>query len=420
MKDLSLNRHRQRKHVFLRKKYLSASDKRKENILALGKRKKLSEIKEVIAVPQTGSASHPFTSLSAYMPSAPVDSRLYMGLREAVPVIDAAINKLVRLLGEFRVHCDDSRAEKELSQFLENVSVGGTRKGIYAFIGTFFEQLLTSGTAVGEMIINSSTVTHLFNSPLESICLTEGKSPLEVVINAESSKGKFTPVKYPELILLSVHNPEPGKIYGTSVLKGLPFVSDVLMKIFNTLGLNWERVGNVRFAVTYKPQNDAIDKAYAQERALHVAKEWSSAMKPGGPVKDFVALGDVSIKAIGADNQILDSEIPVRQLLEQIVAKLGIPPFLLGFNWSTSERMSYQQADILTSEIDAYRREITPVINRICRTFLSLHGYDCDFSVVWDNLTLQDITLMAQSELYKAQSEKIYREMGGEKNGYEN
>ncbi len=387
--------------------------------MALGKRKKASEVREVVAVPQTGSKSHPFTSLSSLMPSSPVDTRLYASLREAVPVIDAAISKLVRLLGEFRVVCDDSAAEKELTYFLENVNVGGTRQGINAFVGTFFEQLITMGTAVGEMVTDSFTITHLFNSSLESIYLCEGENPLDIVINSQDTKGTFTPVRYPELILLSVHNPEPGKIYGTSVLKGLPFVSDVLLKIFNALGLNWERVGNVRFAVTYKPQNDAIDKAYAQERALQVAKEWSQTMKAGGPVRDFVAVGDVSIKAIGADNQILDSEIPVRQLLEQIVAKLGIPPFLLGLNWSTSERMSYQQADILTSEIDAYRREITPVINRICRTFLSLHGYGCDFRVEWDNLTLQDISLMAQSELYRAQTERIYREIGGEKDEYD-
>lgn len=388
--------------------------------MALGKRKKKSGIREVVAVPQTGSTSHPFSSLSACLSQDCIDSRLYMSLREAVPVIDAAISKLVRLLGDFNVSCDDRQAEKELSYFLENVSVGGTRKGISAFVNTFFDQLLTTGTAVGEMIIDSSTVTHLFISPLDSVQLSCGKSPLDIIISTEGSSGHFTPVKYPELILLSVHNPEPGKIYGTSVLRGLPFVSDVLLKIYNTIGMNWERVGNVRFAVTYKPQNDSIDKAYAQERALQVAKEWGNTMRAGGPVRDFVAVGDVSIKAIGADNQILDSEVPVRQLLEQIVAKLGVPPFLLGLNWSTSERMSYQQADILTSEIDAYRREITPVINRICRTFLNLHGYSCDFKVEWDNLTLQDISLMAQSELYKAQTDRIYYEIGGEKDEYEN
>ena len=121
-------------------------------------------------------------------------------------------------------------------------------------------------------------------------------------------------------------------------------------------------------------------------------------MEKNGPVKDFVAVGDVEIKAIGADNQILESEVPVRQMLEQIVAKLGIPPFLLGLSWSTTERMSSQQADILTSEIEAYQREIEPVIRQICKTHLLLSGLDCNFSIEWSDITLQDIAEMAKSE----------------------
>ncbi len=372
-----------------------------------------------MAVPQTSAKAHPFSSLSSYMPDMQTDAKLYMSLREAVPIIDAAINKIVRLIGSFTVECEDRQAQKSLDKFLSDVSVGGTRRGIDSFISTFFEQLITMGTAVGEMVTDGETVTHLFNSDLKGVSLSEGKSPLDIVISSENSKGEFSPVAYPGLILLAVHNPEPGKIYGTSVLKGLPFVSDILLKIFNTIGLNWERVGNLRFAVTYKPSNDTVDKAYAQERALQVASEWSNTMKSGGAVKDFVAVGDVSIKAIGADNQILDSDVPVRQILEQIVAKLGIPPFLLGLSWSTSERMSYQQADILTSEIDAYRRELTPVINRICSVFLALKGYDCSFKVNWESLTLQDITELSQSRYYEAQSDRIYWEIGGE-NSYVN
>lgn len=367
-----------------------------------------------MAVPQTSVANHPFSYLSGYMPGTAADGKLYMSLREAVPIIDAAINKIVRLIGSFKVECDDEAAQKSLQEFLENVSVGGTRRGVDAFVSTFFEQLITMGTAIGEIVTDGDTVTHLFNSDLKHVALSEGKSPLDIIVTAENGKGEFVPVSYPGLILMAVHNPEPGSIYGTSVLKGLPFVSDILLKIFNTIGLNWERVGNVRFAVTYKPSNDTLDKAYAQERAVQVANEWSSAMKSGGAVKDFVAVGDVSIKAIGADNQILDSDVPVRQILEQIVAKMGIPPFLLGLSWSTSERMSYQQADILTSEIDAYRREITPIVNRICSVFLALKGYDCSFKVQWENLTLQDITELSQSRYYDAQSDRIYWEMGGE------
>ena len=179
------------------------------------------------------------------------------------------------------------------------------------------------------------------------------------------------------------------------------------------MGTNWERLGNVRFSVTYKPQNDVIDKAYAKERAMQVANEWTRTMQSTGTVRDFVAIGDVSIKAIGADCPIPDSNIPVRQLLEQIVAKLGIPPFLLGLSWSTTERMSSQQADILTSEIDFYRREITPVIRKICDMWLRLNGYSCNFDIVWENVTLQDISEIAQSNYYDAQTQKILWEIGG-------
>lgn len=59
-------------------------------------------------------------------------------------------------------------------------------------------------------------------------------------------------------------------------------------------------------------------------------------------MRDFVAVGDVDIKVIGADSPVLDSQVPVRQILEQLVARTGIPPFMLGLSWSATERMSAQ------------------------------------------------------------------------------
>ena len=383
--------------------------------MAIGKRKKEPPESAVVAVPQTSGAKHPFLTLQNYNPLSTADMTLYKSLREAIPIIDAAIYKLIRLIGTFSVTCDNKAVQELLEDFLRNVSVSGTRQGIDAFVSTFLEQLLTYGTSVGEMVTDGSTITHLYNADLKSISLSEGSSALDIVVSADKGNGSFVPVKYPSLILLSVLNPEPGSIYGTSILKGLPFVSDILLKIYNTIGTNWERVGNVRFAVTYKPQNDVIDKAYAKERAMLVANEWSKAMSSGsGAAKDFVAVGDVNIKAIGADNQILDSDVPVREMLEQIIAKLGIPPFLLGLSWSTTERMSFQQADILTSEIEFYRRQLNPVISQICRLFLRLHGLVCDFSIEWEAITLQDITELSRSRYYDAQTQKIITETGGE------
>jgi hypothetical protein len=93
--------------------------------------------------------------------------------------------------------------------------------------------------------------------------------------------------------------------------------------------------------------------------------------------------------------------------LEQIVAKLSVPPFLLGLNWSTTERMSSQQADILTSELEYYRRLLTPVLEEICSVFLRLCGSAEGAKVNWGNINLQDEEALARSRLYNAQAREI-------------
>ena len=172
---------------------------------------------------------------------------------------------------------------------------------------------------------------------------------------------------------------------------------------------NYDRMGNVRYAVTYKPSADPAERAYAGERARQIAREWSEGMRAGtqGEIRDFICAGDVDIRVIGADNALLDTEVPVRQLLEQLIAKLSIPPFLLGLNWTSTERMSSQQADMLTSEITALRRTLTPMVERVCRLWLRLHGYGCRFAVEWDDINLQDLVEEAKAELYREQARRL-------------
>lgn len=308
------------------------------------------------------------------------------------------------------MECKDKRCQGLLDAFVRSVPSDGRRTGLQMFIDAYFEQLLTFGTAVGEMLSAGDGVDYLYSVPLSQASIRRSPKDFRKTEVCRSDGG--APVPRQELILLSALNPDAGKLYGNSVLKGLPFVSSVLLKIYNAVGANWERVGNVRFAVTYKPKDDAMGKAFAKERAMQIAHEWGEAMKSSS-VRDFIAVGDVDIKVIGADNQILDSNVPARQMLEQIVAKLSLPPFMLGLSWSTTERMSAQQADLLTTEIEAYRRQLTPVIEKICKTHLRLHGFSSDVAVLWDDITLQDEVEHARALLYNAQTEKILREIGG-------
>ena len=231
-------------------------------------------------------------------------------------------------------------------------------------------------------------------------------NPLKLDVYVQQDNGEVVPVKNQELIMITSLNPQPEKVGGTSILQGLPFVSNILLKIFTAIGQNWDRVGNVRFAVTYKPPNDGTDGIYTQQRAELIADEWSKAMQDKG-LSDFVAVGDVDIKVIGADNQILDCQTPGRLLLEQIVSKLSIPPFILGLSWSSTERMSSQQADILTSELEHYRDLLNPMINKVCSMWLAMNGYSTEHELVWSNINLQDEVELANARLINTQADQL-------------
>lgn len=359
---------------------------------------------------QTSSQNtHPFRYLNGYTPLESTDNQIYRSIREGVPLIDSAINKIIRLMGGFEFKTGDDALDKRVNEFFETVNVGGNQQGINAFADNFMSQLLTYGTAVGEIVADEYGFYALYNAELRAVEVKRAKNNLDLVFYPNSVSGS-QPFEHQDRILFCVLNPEAGQITGTSLLKGLPFVTDILLKIFNTIGTNWQRVGNLRYAVTYKPQNDGVDKAFAKERANQMANAWRDAMSSKDAVKDFVAVGDVKVSVIGADNQILDSEVPVRQLLEQIVAKTGLMPYMFGLSWSTTERMSSQQADVLTTELEAYRRIITPVIKKIGEAYLKSLGIYRDVSVEWSEITLQDETQSAQARLYNAQADNLLKE----------
>lgn len=358
---------------------------------------------------QTGSYNHhPFSPLTGYTPLADANAPVYRALREAVPLIDAAVSKLARLTLDFSVDTGCETLNDALNKTLQSIPVGGCQRGIHAFMSAYFEQLLTYGSALGEIVYAADRPAALYNAELESVDVRLQPQGMQLEF-FNTAGAKSVPVRYPERILFSVLNPEPGKLRGTSLLRGLPFVSEILMKIYSTIGTNWERAGNLRYAVTYNPPAGEADPALARDYAQQIAEEWKSAMQSKS-VKDFVAVGDVSIRVIGADNQILDCEVPVRQMLEQIVAKTGLAPFMFGLSWSTTERMSAEQADILTSELRSYRAVLTPVICKIANALLLAEGHAPQASVVWNDITLRDETELARADLYRAQAEKLRKE----------
>ncbi len=382
--------------------------------MAILKRKKNAESSSGIgAVSSPHSRSDGFFRLKGSLGG---EKELYAELRKQVPVIDACLGKIIRLAGGFRAVSRDERFQEELDVFVKSVPIGSSGRGLNAFLDCWLDSLLTYGSALGEIVYSkdSGGISGIYTAPMRRIEIScDGGERVYRI----AGTGKPIAVSHPENLLFAALSPTPDDPFGVSLLRGLPELSAILLRIYDTVGQNFDRVGNVRYAVTYKPTGDIGDRALAKERAQQIAKEWSSGMaaSKAGDIRDFVAVGDVSIKAIGADNQILDTEVPVRQILEQLVAKLGIPPFLLGLNWSTSERMSEQQTDMLTSELEYYRRLVTPALEDICSAQLRLLGCPESAYIEWEDINLQDKTEEALARLRNAQAEKLERETENER-----
>ena len=110
--------------------------------------------------------------------------RLYRAVRSAVPAVDAAIGKIIRLVGGVSVVCEEEAAQAGLRQFLRTVPVGRGQVGINAFLDMYLDSMLTFGQAVGEIVLERGReeIAALLCGRVEDIEVRQGATPLEFVI----------------------------------------------------------------------------------------------------------------------------------------------------------------------------------------------------------------------------------------------
>ena len=122
-----------------------------------------------------------FGRLESYVPLLDGETALYREVREAVPVVDAAICKLIRLTGGVRVACGNERAEQGLQRFLREVPVGRGQRGINAFLDCYLDSLLTCGRAVGEIVPDAEgrEIAAVLCADVSQVEVREGDNPLE-------------------------------------------------------------------------------------------------------------------------------------------------------------------------------------------------------------------------------------------------
>ena len=161
------------------------------------------------AVQLRNSTRHPFGMLRDYVPMRTGEFQLYREVREAVPLVDAAIYKLLRLSGGVTAACGDRAAERELRDFLRTVPAGRGQFGINAFLDCYLDSLLTCGRAVGEIVptCGGRDIAALLCGRVEDIEIQEGEHPLKFVICGVDEHGTMGPLPYQDLLLFTPLNP---------------------------------------------------------------------------------------------------------------------------------------------------------------------------------------------------------------------
>lgn len=332
--------------------------------------------------------------------------RGYRSLRACVPIVDAAVSRLVRLCGGFEVKTGDERLDGELTAWGRELDTGHGGRGVDGFLDAYLDSLLVCGRAAAEMVYGEDgEVRGVVCLDPAALMPRTGASALDFELCRIDRTGRAGEAIDGGRLLFSTLSPEPTAPYGVSLLRSIGGVCEKLMTIFDAVGASWERFGSPRYAVTVR---DADSLFGDDERLEKIAEQWTRVMtSSAGFSSDFVAAGDLDVKVIGADGQDMSAAEPARLLCEQIVAKLGIPPFLLGLSWSSTERMSTQQADLLTSEIDAVRRTVTPALEKLFGAELKARGEGARAHIEWANVSLQDEVELAKAELYRMQAKEI-------------
>lgn len=418
------------------------------NPLSWFNRAKSSNAAGLSAVVRAGDSMGPWQStLGGYVPRE-VNPFLYEALREAVGILDGAIVALVALDGILRVEGGNDRIVNLLqTELFTNIPVNDAEAGMQAFYASLGNELYEQGMSVGEIVMDARgreliglrvadskgiafsrgadrALRWWYRAPRASVTTRrDGTDQVEAVIRnvgAARAGELLASADYVELdpkrMVYSALMPEADSPYGTSVFRSLEFVSQILLKIENATGRVWERFGDPPYNLTFKVKNRALasDGAALEKRRLALAQNLAAVLeaKRNGNSADFVnAIGGddvLELTVIGGKDQVLEIEKPARHLVEMLLAKIQLPSWMLGLQWSTAERLADVQAEMaLQGSRVRFERRLAG-LNRVVETFLRGRGLTWkpgDWKLVQELPNLRDELKRAQARFLEAQTE---------------
>lgn len=340
-----------------------------------------------------------------------VDYNVLWKIRETIPMISAAILRLKELVGFPEIQAKPE-VKREIDQFLKNLPVNRMQTGAEIWAQSHLDNMFTYGRAHAEAVLTNARndVFGLVEVHPTTVGLrpTFGGYAVHVV---QYQYGGGVPVTLiPELLLSSVNDIRGDDPNGTSLIAELPFVSQILNSMLRSVGNTWDRFGSPTYWINWEPPEHWEDPTGKQSTAILSGMQGnlmnSLRERKEGLANDFFTTGKVTVQILGAQGDTLEFAQSGRAIMEQIAARFGLPPFMYGFSWASTERMSTAQAKMVTEIIESLRTVISPAIEKLINLHMLLSGKRADFSLDWPKVSLQDLIDVARADLMDAQAEQ--------------
>jgi len=403
------------------------------------------------AIARAATAMGPWQqALNGFVPRE-VNPWFLEALRSSLGVLDGAMNRLVTVDGIIDVEGGNDKLVQLIQrELIAGIPVNDLQGGLQAFYAGQGNELYEQGFTVAEMVYDrrgreliglqvADSKGVLFHRDPESGQLQtwylppmanatgrrDGTDAVETVLrntarqlNVALIQGKGYTLVAPERMIYSAFNPENGQPYGVSLLRGIEFVSQILLKMHNATGQAWERFGDPVFHVNYKTKNRSLKSDALDKRRQMLASDLHAALtaKRLGNSADFTtAVGaddEITVTIIGGDGKVLSIEMPARHMLEQILAKTGLPAWMLGMQFSTAERMADNQAEVVLQESKTRFEARLHGLNRVVETWMRGRGLTWkpgDWNLTQKLPNLRDELKRAQAGFLNAQTELMQR-----------
>lgn len=338
---------------------------------------------------------------------------LYEQFAKTIPILPAAMRRITELVGCPKAASEDQDATDEVNEWWENVQVNQIQQGgANWFAGHVFDHQLY-GRAHAELIptADRTDIGAIQELHTRTIDLRPKAVAYGVEIVQRLALGGFPKVLNPALILTSVHDIQGDSPQGNSLIGGLEFVSEIYEKILIATRGVWNRFGQPSYWLNFEPPEKWDDPLGIRGAAINANQaammDNIEQARANGDIKNFSTVGKVTVQILGANGETLDIEVPGRHILEQICAATGLPPWMFGYHWSTTERLSRDQAIILGERIDSVREHLEAPLLYLFRLRQALVGrpFTEKCMLEWEAPSLMDATEEAKGDLLRAQAD---------------